>query len=330
MVQNKGNFCITPYPPRQKAVSGKAFAAYQKTTLWDTTKSEQYGTKIENGILYLNVKFLNEPSNDFKITPLSDIPQEDLDKLAIEYANIDANGIPDAIRRIVAERYNPILGRLKFTFNQDDPAAIRIRFHNVGCWSHVGSDAINPNIHQNLQTSASMQFGWFDVGTVLHEFGHAIGLIHEHQNSIGQKNPLRFNMEKLRKYVRHTMGNNWSDSRIKRDITDTLDSTTLNGSTYDPNSIMLYFFPGSIMENKVGTPQNFKLSPTDVKVIESMYPTTGKRLNTVVDTQKNYTIRQSWQLEKHHLVLILAVVAVIIVLIVIVVTELHFLEPPLS
>ena len=169
-----------------------------------------------------------------------------------------------------------------------------------------------------------MQFGWFDVGTVLHEFGHAIGLVHEHQNSIGQKNPLRFDMEKLRKYVRVTMGNNWTDARIKRDITNTLDSTTLNGSTYDPKSVMLYFFPASIMENNEGTAQNFKLSPTDIKVIQSMYPTTGKRLNTVVATQKYYTIGKNWQLQNHHLAIILSVVAVVIVLIVIVVIELNY------
>lgn len=31
-----------------------------------------------------------------------------------------------------------------------------------------------------------MNFGWVDVPTVIHEMGHMLGMIHEHQNPKGQ------------------------------------------------------------------------------------------------------------------------------------------------
>ena len=80
---------------------------------------------------------------------------------------------------------------MNLKFKRDDGASetkIRIGFEKgKGSWSYVGSQ--NETIAQNLPT---MNLGWVNAikpemddhekGTILHEFGHALGLMHEHQS----------------------------------------------------------------------------------------------------------------------------------------------------
>jgi hypothetical protein len=46
----------------------------------------------------------------------------------------------------------------------------------------------------------------------------------------------------------------------------------INGSVFDPLSIMLYFFPASLTTNNKGTRQNLRFSGYDVKYIAEKYP----------------------------------------------------------
>ncbi len=46
-----------------------------------------------------------------------------------------------------------------------------------GSWSYIGTDATRLPLE-----SFTMNLGFIDRTTVLHEFGHALGLIHEHQS----------------------------------------------------------------------------------------------------------------------------------------------------
>ena len=70
---------------------------------------------------------------------------------------------------------------LTFAFDNAPNADIRITFdENDGAWSYVGTDA--KGIPAN---EATMNLGFLDGGTAAHEFGHAIGLAHEHQNPAG-------------------------------------------------------------------------------------------------------------------------------------------------
>ena len=70
-------------------------------------------------------------------------------------------------------------------FDNADDAEIRISFLQPGSWSYIGVDAL-----LILPDQPTMNFGWFTADTsdeeyhrvVLHEFGHALGCIHEHQN----------------------------------------------------------------------------------------------------------------------------------------------------
>ena len=67
-------------------------------------------------------------------------------------------------------------------------ADIRISFNYAGYWSMVGTDSVE----LMKPSHASMNFSGFTTNlpsswrkTVLHEFGHALGLHHEHQNPAG-------------------------------------------------------------------------------------------------------------------------------------------------
>ena len=68
-----------------------------------------------------------------------------------------------------------------FEFGDDPRAEIRVSFDaDDGAWSYVGTDNSRIPLH-----AATLNLGWQDQGVILHEFGHMIGLAHEHQNPEG-------------------------------------------------------------------------------------------------------------------------------------------------
>jgi hypothetical protein len=76
-------------------------------------------------------------------------------------------------------------GDVKFDFGSDPQAEIRISFQHQGSWSYVGTDALSVPSDE-----PTMNYGWLTPGSpdneysrvVLHEFGHALACIHEHQH----------------------------------------------------------------------------------------------------------------------------------------------------
>lgn len=151
-------------------------------------------------------------------------------------------------------------------------AQIRVSFNaDPGSWSYVGTD--NLTISKNEPT---MNYGWLDDDTekaeynrvVLHEFGHMLGAIHEHQSP---KGGIRWNLSKVYQYFSGPP-NHWSKEDIDFNIVHKYSLDQLNATKFDSNSIMLYAFPGEFIVGGVGTHENTKLSTGDKRFMKKMYP----------------------------------------------------------
>lgn len=154
---------------------------------------------------------------------------------------------------------------LKFKF-VDDPkkSDIRISFkRGRGSWSYVGTDALYIS-----KSQATMNFGWLEMGTVRHEFGHMLGLLHEHMNPSAD---IQWN-EKV--VINELSGppNNWDKATIKHNVLKKLNPMTVNYSHFDRNSVMLYFFPDEWTLDGNGTRANQKWSKQDKQHLMELYP----------------------------------------------------------
>ncbi|HZN10190.1 MAG TPA: M12 family metallopeptidase, partial [Blastocatellia bacterium] len=158
---------------------------------------------------------------------------------------------------------------LTFAFVDVPDAEIRITFDpNDGAWSYVGTDS-----RGIPQGEATMNLGFMDGGTAAHEFGHAIGLGHEHQNPEGG---IEWNDDVV---IRELGGppNFWTPAQVRHNVLEKYSADQIRGTKFDPESIMLYFFPGRWTKSGKGTQENDVLSATDKAFIASAqaYPRTA-------------------------------------------------------
>jgi len=165
----------------------------------------------------------------------------------------------------------PGLAKLKFGWGPANTADIRISFAYSGSWSVIGTTSKNVP-----KTQPTMNFGWLtpDVTdaeaqrVILHEFGHALGLIHEHQNPLGS---ISWN----KPAVYHDLSgppNNWSKATIDHNMFETYPKQEIAGTALDKSSIMMYPIPASwVTDPAQAVGLNSQLSVTDQTFISKTY-----------------------------------------------------------
>jgi len=167
------------------------------------------------------------------------------------------------------------LANLEFTEISSGAADIRVNIDaSRNHWSYIGTGA------QNLPDSEpTMNLGVAGYPTnspafkrvVLHEFGHAIGLVHEHlspEAGICWDRPVVYN-----DYF-NRMG--WSRQKVDNNLFITYATNSINASDYDPSSIMHYPVERRHLtcdQDVVGW--SSELSQTDKDFIKISYPETG-------------------------------------------------------
>lgn len=196
---------------------------------------------------------------------------------------LDGNEFLRSKVRLYAEVWEEF-ANIDFVFVDSGPAEIRISFTvDDGSWSFLGKDSLNSSKVRRGNTSvfvpdasgASMNFGWFNDKTpdqefrrtTLHEFGHALGLKHEHQN---KNQNIEWNEEAVYAYFAKQ---GWSREKTRSQVLLRYgnDSETTNG-VYDRFSIMHYYYPPELVKGGTKIPLNTVLSDGDKAIIAEMYP----------------------------------------------------------
>lgn len=162
---------------------------------------------------------------------------------------------------------------IEFVTTEDEH--VRIAFQpGEGSWSAIGHDALNRSYFRPGEPT--MNFGWLTDTTddeeyervVVHEFGHALGCIHQHPSPTEK---LTWNEAA----VYAAFGgppNHWDRATIESNILEKYSHKGIHATVFDRESIMLYQFPAELFADHEATPLNTKLSRKDKAYIAHLYP----------------------------------------------------------
>ncbi|MFT7723220.1 MAG: M12 family metallopeptidase [Roseateles sp.] len=153
-----------------------------------------------------------------------------------------------------------------------EQAMVRIGFMaGDGSWSYVGR--VVRDIAADQRT---MNFGWNignDPDTAIHEIGHTLGFEHEHQNPFSG---IVWDEEKVYASLAEPP-NGWSRQKTHFNIIRKLDEASVEGTSWDPDSVMHYPFPAGLILQ----PARYKtqplqpaggLSARDIAQVKKIYP----------------------------------------------------------
>ena len=191
---------------------------------------------------------------------------------------------------------------ISFTFPEEwdpnSPPEVRLRFWDKqpgfkpeqkgdntddGNWSYVGNscqeiiqDGTKPNFWKptmNLQRGDLSRPGPLESfkATILHEFGHMLGFMHEHQRPDGDLEH-NYNLEEVYKHYR---ANGWKKDKVNEQVFDFHEYRTksaIAGTRFDTTSIMMYDIPAKLLKDKTkAVKKNYTLSKLDKIWVARLY-----------------------------------------------------------
>jgi len=170
---------------------------------------------------------------------------------------------------------------IHLNFVNDPQAEIRVSFtHDPGSWSQVGKDALDVE-----GDGPTMNLGWIMPNTpqiwyertVLHEFGHALGCIHEHQNPAAG---IPWDKPAVYRYYTTQLG--WTQEMVDTNLFHRYELDRSQYTQFDDKSIMLYPVSRQLTLDGFEVDWNDTLSETDKSFVGKIYPFQSRPLVDLV------------------------------------------------
>jgi hypothetical protein len=164
---------------------------------------------------------------------------------------------------------------VRFEFVENGDADIRVNLDNKGGHNSVIGQ-LATGVPQDVKTMNldTTDFKTYESmhGTVMHEFGHALGLLHEHYSPLAG---IPWNKELVYKELGQSQG--WDKLTVDVNLFQQYSLTYTQGTSYDRKSIMHYPVLARWTTNGYSVPWNNYLSDGDKSLISALYPKGGAR-----------------------------------------------------
>lgn len=183
----------------------------------------------------------------------------------------------DRIKNIIKQW--ELYANLHFEFVTTGSSHIRINLDNKGGHnSLIGTMALGVAPDEKTMNFDTTDFRTYAAmyRTVLHEFGHAIGLLHEHYSPVSG---IPWNKEAVYADLQRSQG--WDKETVDVNLFGQYAVTYTNGTKYDRYSIMHYPIMAQWTTNGYSVDWNNSISAGDKELVALLYPKAGERQNEV-------------------------------------------------
>ena len=182
------------------------------------------------------------------------------------------------------ERYANVSFTFPEQWDEESPPEVRILFANDGYWSYLGLDVRtmgerdtkpnpeNPTMSLYPDNLSSEYRKVSYRGTVLHEFGHTLGFMHEHQRPDGGLK-IPYDMSKIYDWYKENV--DWDVQTVNQQVLnfEAYRGQQIAANAFDTKSIMMYSISSAILlPGTPPIPRNNVLSDGDKEFVARLYP----------------------------------------------------------